>query len=487
MSEKNKVTRRQFLRVAALGAGGITLAACGSPQVVEKIVEKPVEVIKEVVKEVEKPVEVVKEVEKKVEVVVTATPAPEGPKTLTVWGSGLDLSTIEKDPTNKGAAMVAHKNAFLAKNPGTTIVWEDHGWDEALRQNVVTALLAGTQPDVIVGENFFQQYASLGALLPIDAALKQDAAILENSITGTHKAAIYDGKHYGLSWLSGCFGFEANPNVLKDAGLPEEIPATWDDMLIAAQTVSEKSKGEIGGYSLQGPLGFSVGGMFRLAVYMQQLGTTLNKADNPFMPNFDDEKGFPAWEFVRKILPFTPKGLVFESDEGKVYSQLFAGKSAMQMAGSWHVGWAKDSGLKNAIYGQVPVAPGGKPASYVVGNVIYGAMAASKSPQLAIDWITTSQDATIQDIIFKSAGRLPSTKKSIELLLKDASVDDATKKFATLLRDSDLGILPQWNKEPNKLNTIWNDLFTAVLTTDTPIPALAGEAQKKAMEVVSAA
>jgi ABC-type glycerol-3-phosphate transport system substrate-binding protein len=93
----------------------------------------------------------------------------------------------------------------------------------------------------------------------------------------------------------------------------------------------------------------------------------------------------------------------------------------------------------------------------------------------------------VQDIVFKSAGRLPSTKKSIELLINDADVDDATKKFGALLRDSDLGILPQWNKEPNKLNTIWNDLFTAVLTTETPIAALADEAQKKAMAVLEAA
>ena len=226
--------------------------------------------------------------------------------------------------------------------------------------------------------------------------------------------------------------------------------------------------------------------MFRLAVYMQQLGVTLNKADDPFTPNFDDPKGFPVWEFVRKILPYTPEGLVFEADEGKVYSQLFAGKSALQMAGSWHVGWAKDSGLKNAIYGAVPIPDGGKPASYVVGNVIYGAMTASKVPDMARDWVVAAQDDSVQSIVFKSTGRLPSTKKAIESLLKDGTVDDATKQFATLLRDSDLGILPQWTKEPNKLNTIWNDLFTGVLTTQTPVDALAAEAQKKALAVLAA-
>ncbi len=459
-----KISRRQFVRTltgaAALGGASSLLSACTVP-----VQPRTIEVTREVQ--------------------VTAAPAAAGPRTLTVWGSGLDLTAMEKDPKGAGAALLAHKETFLAKHPGTTVVWEDHGWDEALRQNIVTALLGGTQPDAIVGENFFQQYAALSALLPIDDVLTPE--VKDNSIVGTHKAAIYNGKHYGLSWLSGCFGFEGNPNVLEEAGVEPKIPATWDDLAAAAEKVT--SKGKASGYTLQGPLGFSVGGMFRLAVYMQQLGSTLNKPDDPFKPNFDDPKGYPAWEFVRKMLPFMPPGLVFEADEGKVYSQLFAGKSAFQMAGSWHVGWAKSSGLKNAIYGGVPVAPGGKPASYVVGNVIYGAMAASKVPDLALDWVIAGQANAVQDIIFKSTGRLPSTIKATEALLKDSSgsVDDATKKFAGLLKDSDLGILPQWNKEPNKLNSIWNDLFTAVLTTKTEVASLAAEAQKKALEVITAA
>jgi ABC-type glycerol-3-phosphate transport system substrate-binding protein len=467
MTAKNKISRRQLLKAAAFGSAGVALAACAAPAAAPRVVE------------------VTREVQVTSAAAPAEAPAAAGAQTLTVWGSGLDLTQIEKDAKGKGAALVAHRDAFLAKHPDTKVVWEDHGWDETLRQNITTALLAGTQPDAIVGENFFQQYASLGALLPVDDLMTPE--IKENSITGTHKAAIFDGKVYGMSWISGCFGFEANPNVLKEAGLPEKIPATWDEMLVAAQTVSDKMAGKASGYTLQGPLGFSVGGMFRLAVYMQQLGVTINKVDDPFAPNFDDPKSFPVWEFVRKILPYTPEGLVFEADEGKVYSQLFAGKSAMQMAGSWHVGWAKDNGLTNAIYGAVPVPDGGKPASYVVGNVIYGAMKASKVPDLARDWVIAGQDDSVQSIVFKSSGRLPSTKKAIESLLKDSTVDDATKQFATLLRDSDLGILPQWRKEPNKLNTIWNDLFTAVLTTQTGVDALAAEAQKKGLEVLAAA
>ena len=468
MKFENKISRRQFVRLTGVAAlGGATLAACAAPAARPSAPAAGTTPAAPAAGA--QPTD--------------AAPVAAGAGALTVWGSGLDITQIEKDPTGKGASQKAHKDAFLAKHPGTNVIWEDHGWDEALRQNVVTAMLGGTQPDVIVGENFFQQYASLNALLPIDDVLTPE--VLDNSIVGTHKAAIYNGKHYGLSWISGCFGFEGNPNVLKDAGVEPKIPGTWDELLAAAETVNKG--GKAAGYTLQGPLGFSVGGMFRLAVYMQQSGVQLVKADDPFAPNFDDPKSFPVWEFVRKINAFTPPGLTFEADEGKVYSQLWAGKSAYQMAGSWHVNGAKEAGLKNAIYGPVPIPQGGKQASYVVGNVIYGALSATKVPELALDWVIASQDASVQSKIAKGDGRLPSTKKAIDELLKDSTMDDATKQFATLLRDSDLGILPQWRKEPNKLNAVWNDLFTAVLTTQTDVASLAADAQKKAVEIVTAA
>ena len=481
---KRNISRRDLLKASAIGGAGVLLVACGATPTPQTIV-----VTKEVIKEVQTTVQVQVtkqvnvEVTKEVQVQVTADPKA-GPQTINVWGSGLDLTQMEKDPAGLGAALLAHKNLFLKKHPNAKVVWEDHGWDEVLRQNIVSALLAGTQPDAIVGENFFQQYAALKALLPIDDVTPPE--IKDNAILGTHKAAIYDGKNYGFSWISGCFGFEVNPNVLKSAGLKEEIPATWDDLLQASKAVTEKTGGKAYGYTLQGPLGFSVGGMFRLAVYMQQVGVTLNRADKVDQPYFNDPKGEQVWQFVRKILPYTPPGLVFEPDEGKVYTQLFAGKSAAQMAGSWHVGWAKDNKLTNALYGAVPIPTGGKPASYVVGNVIYGAMAATKVPDLAKDWVITSQDDSVQMIVFKSTKRMCSTKSAMEALLKGTDADDATKQYGKLLRDSDLGVLPQWTKEPNKLNGIWNDLFTAVLTTQTDVKQLMDEAQKKAEDLLKA-
>ena len=49
-----------------------------------------------------------------------------------------------------------------------------------------------------------------------------------------------------------------------------------------------------------------------------------------------------------------------------------------------------------------------------------------------------------------------------------------------LLNSKSLLILPQWKSEPQKVWTIWNDLYTKVLTTEDPIQGLMDEAQKQA-------
>jgi hypothetical protein len=54
------------------------------------------------------------------------------------------------------------------------------------------------------------------------------------------------------------------------------------------------------------------------------------------------------------------------------------------------------------------------------------------------------------------------------------------------LLTAELGILPQWRKDPQKLWTIYNDLLTGVLATEDPIDQLIGLAQEQADEVMEA-
>jgi len=475
----SKISRRQLLRLGALAASGV-LAGC-APKIVEvtKVVEK---VVKETVVEEKVVKETVVQVQEKVvkQTVVVEKAAPTAAPTpfdLYHWAEGYFFSEDANAKKYQDAVRARFKELY----PLATIKWENKGWDEALRQNLVTALLAGVGPDIIVGENFFQQYADLGAMADVTDAIQD---VKDNLIPGTYAAAVTKGKVYGINQFTGIFGFERNPNVIEKAGLdPNKPPETWDELLEHCDKITKAGKGEFYGYTLQGPVGFSVGGIFRVAVYAKQAGADLCKDDCTY-PFFNNPKAEQMLVFLRQINKFTPPGLTFNPDEGQVYQQLFKGITAYQICGSWHINWAKQSGLQNAMYGAIPIPTGGKKASIVVGNVINGVLSTSKHIAEATALCKVVTEDAIQDLVNPLLGRLPSTRSSLKKLRPNVSAAD--QAFIDDLLTADLGVLPQWRKEPNKLWQIYNELLQGVLATEDDIKKLMDKAQQDADAVMKA-
>lgn len=394
---------------------------------------------------------------------------------LVIWVEGAVADSLETE----GSFGWTLKHGFEAANPGVTVIIENHGWDEELRQNLLTAFLAGTAPDIVVGEAFFQQYADLGALAPLNDIV---AELGDNLIPGTYAGAAVGEDVYGLSGFTGVFGFERNCAVIEAAGLDcDTPPATWDDLLAQAQAITESGAGDAFGYTLQGPAGYSIGSVFRAYVYLAQAGATLCQ-ENCTMPYFNDPNAIPVYEFLRELNGYTAPGLTFNPDEGQLYSQLHLGLSAYQIAGSWHPSWAISNGCEDCRYSSVPTPEGGVPASVVVGNVIFAILSQSDNIDIAKDWIRYLQTDEVQNLVYSSMGRLPSTRSALQALLDDPEVDEATKSYIGILLNSEnLLVLPQWRSNPQQIWTIWNDMFTRILSTDDPIPQILDEAQAQAM------
>lgn len=398
------------------------------------------------------------------------------PVTLTIWAEGGLMPAVTGPSDVRDQVMNMVTTEFMKENPGITVVLQDQGWDEVLRQNLTNALLGGTAPDIIVGENFFQQYAALDALVPLDDTI---ADIKENLIPGTYQAAVYNGKVYGVSAMTGVFGFERNCKVIEEAGLNcDNPPKTWDELLAQAKTITDKGAGQYYGYTLQGPVGFSVGGIFRVAVYLAQADAPMCK-DDCTQPYFNNPKAVPVLEFLRDINKYTPPGLTFNPDEGQVYTQLFQGKSAYQIAGSWHTNWSKDNNCADCRYSGIPLPADGNEASVIVGNVIYAVLKQSKNPDAAAKWIKYLATDKVQDLIYPSLGRLPSTRSALTKLKPNVPASDQAF-IDVLLNSKDLQVLPQWQKNPQLLWTAYNDMLTKLLTTDTPVQQLMDEAQAQA-------
>lgn len=435
----SKLSRRNFLKTSGLVVTGATLAACAVP-------------------------------------VAPGAPGSAGaPAAETVEVIGWSLFGMQPDTETAKPyqdAVLAH---FNAKYPNAKFTFMDMGWDEKLRQNLVTALLGGTPPDIIVGENYIQPYAEQNAFLAMDELV---ADIKDDLIEGTYAAAVTAGKMYGISQVTGCFAFERNPNVIEKAGLdPDSPPKTWNELIEQAALITKAGNSEYYGYTLQGPVGFLIGGILRFAVYSKTAGADLAKED--VSPWFDNPASEKVLTFLRDLHKSTPPGLSFNPDEGQVYTQLFKGVSAMQICGSWHVKWAQDSGLDNAKYSAIPIPDQeGIPATGVVGNVIQSVMSKTEHPEEALYFCRCFLEDDVQDLVAPTFGWKPSKRSALERLQKSAG--EADQIFIDLLLNADLGVLPQWRKDPQKIWAVYNELITQLLTTERPVLDLMGEAQSKA-------
>lgn len=394
------------------------------------------------------------------DVAATSTINPDEPVELIVWGLGENQFIAD---------------AFEARHPGVTVILENRGWDQELFQNVQNALAAGTPPDVIIGESYFLSLINQAELLPLDL----DG--VQGLLPGTYQGAIGpDGTVYGLAHFTGLFVLERNCAVITAAGLDcDQPPATWDELLNHARQITQD---ETYGYALQGPVGPVSGAVLRLAVFLAQAEAEICQGPECSQPYFDNPELIPVLEFLRELHQYTPPGLSQNPEEGQVYTELFLGRVGYQIAGSWHPGWARDTGCEDCRYSLVPVPEGGEQATILVGNAIFAAMAETPYPDLARDFVLfAGSDPDIQARVFEETGRLPVTRPALEAL--QGEVDAATADFIAVLLDDDTtkGILPRWSADPQQVWQVFNDeLLSPVLFTNEPIPDILADAQAAA-------
>ncbi|MCC7354114.1 MAG: extracellular solute-binding protein [Anaerolineae bacterium] len=239
MNVNKHFSRRDFLHMAGVGGAGVILAACATPtpQVIEKIVEKPVEkIVKETVvteKQVEKIVQqtVVVEKEKQVEKVITATPAKGAKTTLRWWSYFSPQDRGQLFPTIAYEYEQAHPEIAFEQSHGSA------GYNESL----TTAIATGDPPELFMMEHFnWLLFAGENSALDLGDWYSQSGTKEK-----THPAALawttFKGKLYGFS-SSDLFVQEwyYNKAVFQKYGIQE--PKTGDDLFAIGQALKGKVK-----------------------------------------------------------------------------------------------------------------------------------------------------------------------------------------------------------------------------------------------------
>jgi multiple sugar transport system substrate-binding protein len=224
---------------------------------------------------------------------------------------------------------------FEVANPGTKVNIEIVNWQQI--HNITAQRIAANKlPDLVnTATIWLPEWVESGAIQPIDPVLTPElkSRFFESML---EKAALYDGKNWGLPIAAGVRGLYWNKDLFEKAGLdPEKPPRTWDELYQAVTTIKDKT----------GEFGFSFDGKGVQA--FRSFGYFLwNSGGDFFTPDgkaaFNSPEGVQALAFMVKLVESgavpDPTGVTIEGDEEPMF---VAGKSAMIMTGTWLVGLVK--------------------------------------------------------------------------------------------------------------------------------------------------
>lgn len=410
-----------------------------------------------------------------------AVTAPtKGGTTVVIWaGSFANLDKRLQKPTDTGAKFAKWVvDAYTAQNPSVTIRAEDHGWSEALRTALLTALAGHNVPDVTTGEAFVHEFAALGAFAPVPTADKFAESVKVEAFT--------KGQMYGIPAYTSPFALETNVKVAKEAGLdPTSPPKDWNTLVANSVKAAQAGAGKYFGFNLYGAAPSLIyGTVLRAMPWINQTGHPLGDAEGTKIM-FNDNNAFPAYELSRKLFKTADPGNSFSGDEGKIYSFLWQNKAVYQVSATWNIFNARDAGAES-VFDPLPTPAPGKTGNVPLGTEIFSPLKESKVLDSAVAFAKLIGTAETQKQVGNLLGnRLPTNLEVLTSpdLTKAAGYQGVEKPittFAKILAQETMYPIPPFSKNADKIWTIWSDAYAKVLRSNEPIDSIMNSAQQRA-------
>jgi ABC-type glycerol-3-phosphate transport system substrate-binding protein len=442
--DRKTLSRRDFIKAAAIAAGASLLAACRPPT--PEVAQTQI---------------------------VPATPAPISPPeplVMDIWAVTPieDLNAEWKpDPDNEeykkqwwfGGLVRLQANAFLAKHPGVVLKVTGHGWDWALRENQYLMLASGIIPDTGYGEAYVGEFTQLGIYNPVGAEAQ---ALFPESV---YRAATIDGKAYGLPETTGANALYINLDRIEQAGLdPAALPTTWEELVAAAQAVSEAGNGNA--FFTYSPTGQSIGSALRISAWFEQNHTPIGS--DLGVPSINVPGAADVWVFHNQLM--------HTSKVDKILEISAAGAAVADGTVAFAIGWSEEASNigsvpeANVVAIELPIPKGGKRAANLVGTQINSPFKDGPNPELAIEYIelsTTSQEA--QEFKPNGCGIwIPALKSILEnYATYDKLGGFASDKSKELVRVTMKAALagspvPGWPMNGDSIWNAWNDSYSKI-------------------------
>jgi multiple sugar transport system substrate-binding protein len=379
MKEKRKLSRRSFIRGAAIAAAGAAAAACQPKTVVvEKVVTQVVqETVKETVIVEGTPKVIEKEVTKVVEVekVVAPTPVPAEPVEILHYDRNIpqDLE-FRKELAER----------FMAENPDIKVQIEVV--PDGYAQSLLARIASGTAGDLYrYGTHYgMANFALRGLYYELDEFVTQDSYDLSIYFEGAIDACKVAGKLYALpvNGHPGWSGLYYLPEVFAEAGVDEPTDEwTYDDMTAAATQITADTTGDgkVDRYGLW------------VAMYYEATLTPIDAFGGWPMDSaglkatYDDPNTIAGVQWIRDAM--NNVGIVNPSFDSRV--ELWAsGKVGMVLSGIWEGAYLGDETPEGMTLKLAPgpIGPSGHRGGFLGANV-FPIWRTSKHPYEAWQWM----------------------------------------------------------------------------------------------------
>jgi len=366
-------SRREFLKLTALGASGMAVLAACAPAAAPTPTAAPAKQA-EPTKPTEKPA------------VATAAPkTTSGKVTLVAMHSTANpdetIKTAEKGSTAYVTAVAFKelRQKFAEKFPNIEIQDVVAPWAE-LRTKQQVAITGGQGPDLVYNE-WGAEFAMLGYLAPLD--LKGMG--LEGKIhPPTLEGHSYKGKVYCIPWNSGVLAMFVNAKRLTEAGLdPAKLPKTWTEFEEQIVKTTNPSKNWYG-FIVAGS-GSTYGGQMRYAPFLWSNGGDFFDKDFT-KATWNSPEGVAAIEYLSKLSQKYSVPGSASAAEATHADAFFGGVTAFFEDGPWSIATATTRNMEFTIM-NIPMPPGGTPSSLILGNGAWGVAQASKYKDEATKWV----------------------------------------------------------------------------------------------------
>lgn len=396
-------------------------------------------------------------------------------KTLTYWASNQSPS-LGEDKTNLAPVLKKFEDQTGIKVNVQVIGWPD------LYSKILAATTSGQGPDVLnIGNTWAPSLQATGAFMPFGDKEFDAIGGKDKFVDAALKTGGAEGKDpTSVPYLGLAYGLYYNKQMFADAGL--KAPTTWEELVSAAQKLTDPEKGAYG-MAMEG--GSYTEGVHFAFIFGKQHGA--NPFDSTGKPDFtsqgmiDGVKQYVDLMGANKVV--NPSAAQYKNGP-EAPGDFAKGKAAMLMSQNNADNTLQADGMKSSEYGVVPIPAmsGNDDVASFVAGINLSIFKNTKNPDGAMKFVKFMTSHETQATLDQPFTALPVIKGGT-VNFTDSSSE--AKAFRSVLetRAEPLPLVPAEaayeTNVGNAVNALVAQAATGKSVSDSDIKSALQEAQDK--------